>query len=337
MKVANKHRFIKPFYLMVFILTLLFEILLSCAKIPQNVGKTREIIVVSSQPDSVFINETLQRYIFMPQEERVFKFICIPDTAIERYNKFHTLILYGSLDDRFINLLLNEDARAATEKDSFTLFKLNDLWAKGQFVIILAGAKSAYIKPGFLKYNSLIKKLLEENYYQRIKKNYYTKQFDRKIKKALTKFGITLELDKNWMLDSTYQRENFIFVHTHFPDRSIFFYKMPITNEISTSFALKTRNALTRKYYHGDYVLEELTIAERIEFKDMKGLRLKGVWQNDSLVAGGPFLSYFLQKNDSLYIIDAMLFNPGERKSEYFTTLEVILNSLELTPHKEKS
>ena len=59
----------------------------------------------------------------------------------------------------------------------------------------------------------------------------------------------------------------------------------------------------------------------------MKGMRLKGVWQNDSLVAGGPFLSYYLKDNDTLYIIDGILFNPGERKSDYLTQIEVIMNS----------
>ena len=62
----------------------------------------------------------------------------------------------------------------------------------------------------------------------------------------------------------------------------------------------------------------------------MKGIRLNGVWQNDSLVAGGPFLSYFLTQNDTLYVIDGMLFHPGERKSDYLTKIEVIMNSFRI-------
>ncbi|HEC78327.1 MAG TPA: DUF4837 family protein [candidate division WOR-3 bacterium] len=302
----------------------------SCTKIPQNVGKTREIIVVSSKVDTNLIIKNLQLYNYVPQKEGLFKFICISDSAIEKYDKFHTIFLYGSLEDEFINLLLNRDAKKATEKDTFTLFKLNDLWAKGQLAIILVTARPEYIQPGIEKYKELLVKILEENYYSRIKENYYTKHFDKQLKKSLKRFGIVFDLDKQWLIDSTYKNENFIFVHAHFPDRSIFFYKEKLNGELTKAFAVAKRNSLTGKYYDGDYILEELTDIEKIEFKNMKGIRMKGVWQNDSLVAGGPFLSYFLTHRDTLYVIDGLLFNPGERKSEYFTTLEVILNSFEL-------
>ena len=93
---------------------------------------------------------------------------------------------------------------------------------------------------------------------------------------------------------------------------------------------MEKRDLLTKKYYNGDYILNDLVNSEEIEFKNMRGLKLKGVWQNDSLVAGGPFVSYFLIDRDTLYVIDAVLFNPGKRKSDYFTTLEVIMNSFQI-------
>jgi len=100
--------------------------------------------------------------------------------------------------------------------------------------------------------------------------------------------------------------------------------------ELNDSLVINKRNALTKKYYNGDYILNELTTIENIEFQNMNGVKLKGMWQNDSLVAGGPFLSYFLTSNDTLYIIDGMLFNPGERKSDYLTKIEVIMNSFRI-------
>jgi len=150
------------------------------------------------------------------------------------------------------------------------------------------------------------------------------------MKKTLAHFGIEMDFPENWMIDSTNKSENFIFIHTHYPDRSIFFYREKRTGELDDSLAIKKRNEITKKFYNGDYILKDLTIAEKIVFQGMSGLKLKGVWQNDSLVAGGPFLTYFFNKNDSLYIIDGILFLPGERKTDYFTTLEVIMNSFKL-------
>ncbi len=311
-------------------LLLFLTLFLSCAKIPPHVGKSRDVVVVSSKIDTNLIAGNLQIFNYVPQKEGLFTFLYTADTAIKKVNRFHTIFLYGSLQDEFIDILLNPEAKKATEKDTFSLFKLNDLWAKGQTAIVLAVSESDYIPLGVIKYKNLVSKILEDNYYARVKANYYSRKTDRKTIDVLKKFGISFKLGDGWLIDSTHKESNFIFVHTHFPDRSIFFYKEKKKEELTNSFAINRRNMLTKEYYNGDYILNDLTHAEKIEFKDLKGIRLRGVWQNDSLVAGGPFISYFLEKKDSLYVMDGILFHPGERKSDYFTTLEVILNSFEI-------
>jgi hypothetical protein len=316
------------------IILLLAAFILSCARIPPHMGKSRDVIVISSEIDSSAIVNNLQVYNYVPQREALFSFIFAADTAIKQYNRYHTLILYGSLQDEFIDIILDPDAKETTRTDTFTLFKLNNVWAKEQLVIILAASKIEYIQQGMKKYQNLISKILEENYYAKIKANHYSRALDKKVKNTLRKFGITFDVGKGWLIDSTFTNDNFVFVHAHFPDRSIFFYTERLDKQLTSSFVLDKRDSLTEKYYNGDYILRDLTYSEKIEFKDMTGLRLKGVWQNDSLVAGGPFISYFLTKNDTLYVIDGMLFNPGERKSDYFTVLEVILNSFELRSNK---
>jgi len=314
---------------------LIIALIISCARIPPHMGRSRDVVVISSEIDSSIIVNNLQVYNYVPQKEGLFSFMLAPDTLIEQFNKYHTLILYGSLQDEFIDILLDSKAKETTKTDTFTLFKLDDVWAKGQLVIILAVSSPNYIQQAMNKYQNLISKILEENYYTRIKDNHYSKALDKKVKKILRKYGITFDVGKGWLIDSTYKDENFIFIHAHFPDRSIFFYKEAIDEELTSSFMLDKRDSLTKRYYNGDYLLRDLTSPEKIEFKGMTGLRMKGVWQNDSLVAGGPFISYFLTKNDTLYVIDGMLFNPGERKSDYFTNVEVILNSFEIFSNKK--
>ncbi len=309
---------------------LVIVLLTSCARIPPTYGKSRDIVVISSTIDSQLIEDNLQLYNYVPQKESLFAFIFAQDTAINSVKKFHTLLLYGSLQDGFIDILLDDKAKKTTEQDTFTLFRLENLWTKPQLVVILAVSEPQYIEAGLLRFKAVITEILEENYYNRVKTNYYVKQIDQKMKNTLSGYGVTFDVTKGWLIDSTYKDDNFIFVHTHFPDRVIFFYKEPYTAELSRDYALSKRDSLTRAYYKGDYILRDLTRTEEIEFKNMKGIRLRGVWQNDSLVAGGPFLSYFLKKNDTLYVLDGLLFNPGERKTDYFTTVEVILNSFEL-------
>lgn len=305
-----------------------FSIFFHCHRFPESVGKARDVVVVSANLDTMLIKDHLQLYQYVPQREPVFVFIYVPDTMLNSVKLFHSLFLLGSLKDEFIYQLLDEEARAATQKDTFNLFKVENLWAKSQTVVILAVSESNFITQAVSKYQKLITKILEESYYKKVKLSFYEKEMDNNIKKRLRRFGWDIDVPVGWMIDSTYKNEKFIFVHTHYPDRSIFLYKEKGSLPLNDSFAIEKRNNLTKKYYNGDYVFKELTSVEPIEFQDLKGLRMKGVWQNDSLVAGGPFLSYFLTRGDSLYIIDGILFLPGERKTDYITALEVMMNSL---------
>lgn len=313
------------------VLTLLMLLLIvTCARLTRSVGKSNDVIVIARHIEEDKVYENIQLYNYVPQEEGIFNFIFVGDTAIEAYKNQHAILLYGSLEDEYIYDMLSKDARAATKKDTFTLFKLSNLWADGQLTVILAARDESHIARGIEKYGQLIAQVLEEHYYQRVKKNYYLTGVSSKMKDRLKRYGIKLDINEAWLIDSTHQDANFIYMHTHFPDRSIFFYKETRRTKPDGQFALAKRDSLTKLYYNGDYILKELTTAEAIEFANLKGVRLRGVWQNDSLIAGGPFLSYFLSDGATLYIIDGMVFNPGERKTDYFTKIEVILNSFNL-------
>lgn len=306
-------------------------LLATCARTPPSVGKSRDIVVISSTIDTALVSRNIQIYNYVPQREKLFYFLFAADTSIHAYDKFHTIFLYGSLEDEFMTLLLSQDAKQATIEDTFTLFKLHDVWARDQLCVVLAASENQYIDDGIDRFGPLVQEILEENFYQRIKDNYYSKGVDRKTKQTLSTMGFTVDVGEAWLIDSTHRDEQFIYIHAHFPDRSIFFYTEERPQDITAPYALAKRDTLTEKYYNGDYILEELTKTEPIEFKDMSGIRLRGVWQNDSLVAGGPFISYFLKRGDTLRVLDAILFYPGERKSDFLTTLEVILNSFEIT------
>lgn len=321
-----------------YMLLILFGALIlnmTCARLRRSIGKSNELLVVAStiEPDRVV--KAVQLYNYVPQEEGIFSFMFISDTAFDAYQYHHAVLLCGSLEDEFINTLLNREARRQTEQDTFSLFRKNDIWANGQLTMILAVRDPADIDAALSKYGRLIAQTFEEHYYQRVKQNYYAGGISRKMKDRLRRFGITLDINEAWLIDSTHQADRFIYIHTHFPDRAIFFYKEPMDRPLDSGYALAKRDSLAGKYYNGDRILKELTFAEPIEFAGLKGIRLKGVWQNDSLVAGGPFLAYFLADTgfDTLYVIDGMVFNPGERKSDQLTKIEVIINSLNLVQY----
>ncbi len=312
------------------ILILLVLAFLACTRFVRSVGKSSDVVVLSTDSDRELIDEYVQLYNYVPQQEGIFTFIFASDTALEYYKKHHAIFIYGTLEDEFINAMLSTEAREATTKDTFNLFKLNNLWAHEQLVLVLAVRDGDNLDRGLAKYSQIISQAFEENYYKRIKRTYYDAGISSRMKDRLKKYGMTIDINEAWLIDSTHWDSNFIFIHTHFPDRSIFFYKETRKNELNGSFAVAKRDSLTKLFYNGDYILQELTSTEPIEFANLRGIRMRGVWQNDSLIAGGPFLCYFLNAGDTLYIIDGIVFNPGERKSDYLTKIEVIMNSFKL-------
>lgn len=300
---------------------------MACSRLPDSVGRTRDIVVIAAQPDTALVAANLQITNSFPQPESKFVFLFASDTAGARLDRFHALFLYGSLQDTFISTLLSPEARSATRQDTFNLFKLKDLWARDQVVVVLAVREPTDISAGIARYAEVIRGIFDEHYYARVKTTYYEQRIDTKMRETLRGFGVTFDVPTGWILDTTYLKERFFSVHIHNPDRSVFVYKVPGASIPDAASAVVRRDEITRLFYNGDYALQELTVAEPIVFHEQQGLRLRGVWQNDSLVAGGPFITYFLTHDDTLYVLDALLFLPGQRKTEYLTGLEVLLNS----------
>jgi hypothetical protein len=306
-------------------------LMIACSKLPNSAGRPRDVVVIASSIDTAAVSRTIQVVNYFPQPEPMFIFIFAADTAGHAVKTFNTLFLCGSLDDEFISTMLNPDARAAARRDTFVLFLIRDLWARPQTVIIMAASAPQYVVSGVYRYREKIRTLLEENYYEQLKSRYYEQPIDEDIRRSTARFGFTIDVHKGWLVDSTHWQNGFVSVHAHYPDRSVFFYQGKLIQPLSDSFVMKKRDLLTGRYYNGDHILKDLTWIEPVEFKNMRGYRLKGVWQNDSLVAGGPFLSYALTDNQTLYFIDGLLFSPGERKTDYYLTLEIIMNSIEIT------
>src|SRR4030042_4831209 len=94
-----------------FIIFTIIISMITCARIPSHTGKSRQIIVLSCEPDSQLIESNIQIFQYLPQEEALFSYLCLSDTAIKAFKKNHAIFLYGSLEDEFIDLLLDDEAR----------------------------------------------------------------------------------------------------------------------------------------------------------------------------------------------------------------------------------
>jgi hypothetical protein len=66
---------------------------------------------------------------------------------------------------------------------------------------------------------------------------------------------------------------------------------------------------------------------DTIEFLGVPGLRLRGVWQNQRQVIGGPFVLYAFNYQERFFILDGMVFNPGQKKLSSLFQVEAIIRT----------
>ena len=156
---------------------------------------------------------------------------------------------------------------------------------------------------------------------------------DRKLSAKLENYGFKLKIPHDWFVREEYVDKNFLWLlHSRDPSRAIFVYwEEQERQSLYPADMMVLRDSLTALFYDGDYLDSTITTAGPYYFKGRQGVRITGAWQNDSLIVGGPMVSYSFNDGGRFYMIDAMLFYPEipARKLVWLNQLEVILATFE--------
>ncbi|MEO0132527.1 MAG: DUF4837 family protein [candidate division WOR-3 bacterium] len=309
-------------------LSILF--LITCSSnLPISIGKTREVVILSNHIDAIkkILSNILERPIYTVQPEPEFLIKYLPLSSIDRYYRFHTLFIIGSINEEPINSLLKLYVKKIL-KDTFGLYNISDLWAKNQKVFIFAVSDLKYLTIGLTKYKNKILKTLRNHQLENISKLTYAHGYDKNLEKILIhKYNFSLKLPNSFKLNAKYCENNFLYFVAHNPERSVFVYFSNNRIPLEPENAICLRDSLTALFYEGDYVYQLYTCAETTNFNNNLALKLIGVWQNNKYYAGGPFISYMFYRDTLLYFIDGMVFNPGQKKLNYLIQLDAILHT----------
>jgi hypothetical protein len=307
--------------------------IISCSpQLPTSIGLVREIVVVTPYRDLIdsTAKKILQRDIFTPQPEPEFLLRFEPLQRLEAFAAFHIVFIVGTIKDEPIQQLLSTRL-AEVKKDTFGLFAIPEPWAKNQKVLVFVAQAESLLNSGLTKYAARIRYTFQQWVFEQMNKLTYQRGFNKRLKqKVLEKYGFAFDLLFGFKLVDKYEFDKFIYFVTHNPDRSIFCYYEDGTKPLTKDNLLAFRDSLTAQFYEGDFVVKNLTIADTVRFLDVIALKLKGVWQNNQLVAGGPFVSYCFNYRNRFYFIDGMAFNPGKHKLDNQNQLDVILQTFVL-------
>jgi hypothetical protein len=309
----------------------LFIILsVSCTtNLPTTFGRPRQIVLLTNYQKTIenTIANILKQNIYTVQPEPEFLIRYETLDRAENFIKFHLIFIVGAINEEPINTLLQKQ-QEKIENDSFGLFTFIDPWAKGQYVLIFAVKNHELLETGLLRYSRRIRKTFQDYVLDYMDKITYERGYDKKLtEQLLNKYNFTIKSPFRFTLIDKYETDNFIYLVTHNPDRSIFFYYQQQPRVLDPVELITLRDSLTKNFYDGDYIYKDLTRAETTMFNNIWAIKITGVWQNAKMVIGGPFISYCFNYNNRFYYIDGMLYYPGKKKLDNLNQLNAILHT----------
>ncbi|MBN2378202.1 DUF4837 family protein [candidate division WOR-3 bacterium] len=322
----------------IIILAFLLLILSSfgCTYKPDAVGMAREVVIFTDHKELVEdeLSFALKNTIYTPQPGDEFFLRYKKINELEANLIRHSLLFVGLEQDSIINFMKGMYPELNSH-DSFSLYAIRDLWAKGQSVIVFVARDSQYMVEGLGSVRANLRKEFKIKLLERMEGVTYAEGVDRKLSTEIEKYGFKLRIPDGWILDERYADDNFVWVHNFYPNRLVFIYWEETEREnLSREEILALRDSLTTKFYEGDSLYLPLTIAGPYYFRGYEAIRIDGVWQNDSLevngrkiTGGGPMISFAFNAKGRFWMIDGMLFLPETPRKKIFwlNQLEVIL------------
>jgi len=353
--------FYKPLIIIGFLSLYLF----SCSnELPPAGGNQNDIVILADSVEYEFFKETVNdvfgKVIMTPQPESIFDLRRVHISKLSSVKTMKNIIIIAPLDSKtktseFINSMMGDELKEQVENDSIFVFNKKDLWAKEQLVMIITGPDRETLKSNLIKNADNLLYQFKKISDDRLSKSLYSDKYEKKDVQARfyfdyewmmyvqADFEVALEDKENkfvWLRrEINSDKERWIFVHWIENASPLFLNKDSVYSK---------RNELTRKFLkftdNKNYVelIDDYLKTTEVNFNGRYALFTQGLWRNTNKGSGGPFINYtfYDEKTERIYMIDAALFAPKYFKRGMLQQLDVILHSFmtkdEVQPDKVK-
>lgn len=312
--------------------TVILTVLGSCfctSNMPKSFGRLREVAVITDYWGVVGkeVERILSRPVATPQPEPEFLLRVGGYDRFGGYSRLRMVFIIGISEDSIIRGILRQRVDSLGEA-GFRLFRFPNAWVSNQQVLVLVARDSSKLVSGLKAYAPRLHRMVTELVLEQMAAATYLQNRNEGLSNRIReRYGFALDVPKGWLLDEKGAGENFIFIHGHFPDRSVFVFWQDTVYPLVLDSILNLRDRLTKRFYDGDSLDRSAVLVDTIEFMGMPCLRLRGVWQNQRQVMGGPFVLYAFNHQERFFLLDGMVFNPGEKKLSSLFQVEAIIRT----------
>ena len=310
-------------------------------------GMIDQIIVLADDEDWNYaegaIKAVYERIIETPQFEKRFTVAHPPLESYGFYQKYHLIILLGTLGSRgivgeILNQNITADNRASVAAGTKFAFQQRDVWAGNQYVLILIAPTVEDLLDKINANRDMLFQLVDKTANEFLKREMYKRKEQVELSKQLFEtYGYTFRVQHDYFMKE-WPEHNTIFLRRLAPDRMMVIHWVDTTDigYIPESWVIQKRNELGEMLLDGRVLQEETVSFSRTEFADYTAVVSHGLWLHPVKFIGSPMINYtfYDELTKRIYMIDLSLFAPeyvGE-KVPFLKQLDIMANTFSTNP-----
>lgn len=312
-------------------------------------GSETEILVVADSAEFAILETALsqvfEKEIMTPQPETLFTLKRIPLEQLNSKKLTKNIIIAAPLNSNsstadYIKNVLDDNAKAEIKKGNQININQNDLWAKGQLVMILTAPTMEDLEFQILRQGDNFIYAFQRASDARVKDLMYETDYTQEdqMGRLLKDFGWTMAVPIEFRIAKTSKEDGFVWIRRGLNteiERWVFVHwiKNADSRYLNADSIIAIRNRVTKEHYTTTdsawVTLTEFTGTSEVNFNGRFALLTQGLWVTTDKYSGGPLINYtFLdEKTKTLYMLDGSVFAPKYKKRSLIQQMDVLLQT----------
>lgn len=207
------------------------------------------------------------------------------------------------------------------------MFAIPDNWARDQMFVLIAGRDLKMVERSILEQKGWLYGKFEEKF-EEVQMDYiYGRYEQKKLTNYLwQKYRWTMRIPHDYIIIRELPENNFVWLGRGLPYRWISVtWGDGIQTEWLTNVGLYEKRNEIGKLYGGIMTDKRFLGFQFFKFGEYDALKMYGLWYHIEETQGGPFETYAFYdwRTDRTFIIDMLMYGPGEKLSVLFRGLEL--------------
>ena len=319
----------------------------SCDYKSPALGPFEDIIVFAENNDwnyaAEIVHAVYEREAITPQIEKTYN-VSHPEFENRNiYEKHHTIIILGTLEsgseiEELFNDLMTPREMSDIESGEIFYLQKRDVWASGQYVLILAAPTKEELLFHISQNSSALFKMVD-----RESKNYQKNEMFARLeqvdlsKEIFEKYGFTFRIQHDYFMKE-WPDSSTVFLRRFDPERMLTIHWVDTTDAgfIPRDWVIEKRQELGRKLLDGRIMDVDSSGFSIDTFADYSALVYRGIWINPEKIMGGPLVIYtfYDETTGRVYMVDLSVFAPAfsREKVPFIRQLEIMAGTFTTNP-----